>query len=229
MIKLLDLPSLERQVVEHVVYALASAPIHTYPFPHFYATNVFPADYYPQLVEALPEDGGYSSNPDGKYANRVFAEPDIPGLNGFRTREFVMSTFALFEQWSRQLANGGLKITTDLRLIRDTNGYAIGPHTDARWKMISLLFYLPPPGTPAADYGTSLYVPREPGRTCPGGPHHSFEDFVRVWTAPFAPNSCVGFWKTDNAFHGVEPLPDGAPIKRDVLLFNVYNGGLAPK
>jgi hypothetical protein len=226
---LVDLPDLDRSVIEHVIYNLRNAPIAAYPFPHFQARGVFPDgssdDFFDTFVASL-DTLPYAANEDGKYKGRAFADPrSVPGLAGFYTTKFASTVLSLFgnayhERFSGD--SGNPPVTMDLRLIRDTGGYSIGPHTDARWKLVSLLFYLDGP----YDTGTSIYVPRVPGTICPGGPHHPFEPFIEVHRAPFIPNSCVGFWKTDNAWHGVAPLPADSP-QRDLLLYNLYAG--APK
>lgn len=216
MNKFTALPDLDRAVIEHVIYRLRNAALLAYPFPHFVATDVFPPDYYASLAQAA-RCADYAPDPDGKYANRQFASPsNILGLAGFATAEFVRHALSIFRPFfgAREFS-----VATELRLVADAPGYKIGPHTDAAWKLISLLFYLPTDAT-RPDLGTSIYVPRDPSFTCPGGPHHDFEQFVQVGTAPYVPNACLGFWKTERAFHGVMP----ATAHRNVLLWNAYDG-----
>ena len=43
----------------------------------------------------------------------------------------------------------------------------------------------------------------------------------RKCTAPFRPNSLFAFFKTDRAFHGVDPIAD-TDIERNMLLYNIY-------
>ena len=220
-IPLADLPDLDRRVIEHVMYALRNTPILRYPFPHFYERNILPIDFVDDLLAA---DLTYEANADGKYAHRTFASPrGIPGLGGFYTSKFASVVLSLFgNAFHDRFPDAQPSITMDLRLVRDGPGYSIGPHTDAPWKLVSLLFYLD------GGYfdGTSIYVPRVPGTVCPGGPHHPFDPFIEVFRAPFVGGACLGFWKTDNAWHGVAPLPADAP-QRDVLLYNLYAGAPA--
>ena len=56
--------------------------------------------------------------------------------------------------------------------------------------------------------------------TCPGGPHYPFERFERMATMPFVPNALFAFLKTDNSFHGVEPI-DEPGIHRYLLLYDL--------
>lgn len=202
----------------HVLYSLHNAPLKLWPFPHFFATDVFPLDFYTKIQTFLHEDHEYKST---DYLNRKFAENnDIPGLEFMKDPKFLQHIVNLFkEQANEQLGEGKIQLYRDLRLIRDSKEYKIGPHTDAQWKIISLLFYLPPDDR-YREYGTSFFLPKDPTFRCRGGPHHAFQPFNKCFTAPFIPNSCLGFWKTDHSFHGVEPIP--IEIKRDILLYNVY-------
>ena len=50
--------------------------------------------------------------------------------------------------------------------------------------------------------------PKDPGFTCPNSIHYPFEDFVKVETAPYKPNSLLAFLRSDVSFHGVEPLSE---------------------
>jgi hypothetical protein len=72
-------------------------------------------------------------------------------------------------------------------------------------KVVVFLFYLARPGADEG-LGTSLYMPRDDGFRCEGGLHHPREQFFRVATMPYRPNTLVGFFKTARSFHGVEPV-----------------------
>jgi hypothetical protein len=71
------------------------------------------------------------------------------------------------------------------------------------------------------ELGTSLFVPKDASFRCEGRAHHPFEKFKKVMTAPFLPNSLLGFFKTDNAFHGVERI-ERERTQRDSILYNIY-------
>jgi hypothetical protein len=198
------------------------------PFPAFYAENVFPIDFYERLLDQIDAKRDYSPNPQGKFANRTFADDiGIPELDFMFGPDFLKAVVHLFEQpFMERFGDKAVKLTRDLRLIRDSKEYKIGPHTDAPWKLISLLFYLPRDAS-MREYGTSILVPNDPRFKCEGGPHYDFEPcpgispgFREVWRAPFLPNTCLGFWKTSRSFHGVYPIPEA--VRRDVLLYNVY-------
>ena len=48
----------------------------------------------------------------------------------------------------------------------DLTNYALGPHTDAVSKVVTLLIYLPQDDS-QARYGTSIYAPKDPARRQP--------------------------------------------------------------
>lgn len=199
-------------IENHVLYALANANVKKWPFSHFYAENVFPDNFYETLLDVLDRKTEFSEQ---AFKNRTFAEThNLSKLDFMLTRSFKQRIFDLFDQPEQ------LNARSETRLIRDHEGYKIGPHTDSPHKIVSLLFYLPATDD-YADFGTSVYVPNDPSFKCAGGPHYPFEPFDKVTTAPYRANSCFGFWKTDRSFHGVEPLT--VEFNRDILLYNIYN------
>ena len=223
-----------------VIYRIANAQVRTYPFPHFYVRDVFPADFYRKLLALLPGPETMSSLMDAGrakgYPERAVIQLDggrVAGMNDAQhtfwstlTRwmfggRFGAAMLEKFEPWAtpRVDARPGHVITDELLLVRDETRYSLGPHTDASLKLISLLFYLPSDDS-LEKYGTSLYVPKQEGFTCEGGPHHRFEGFTRMATMPFLPNSLFAFVKSDHSFHGVEPIAESG-VARWLLLYGL--------
>lgn len=218
------LTRLDAEVLAHVIYAVTNAQLNLYPYPHFYVRNVFPADFYADLVRRVHAETDYHEEP-GRYHGRQFGNEalvtQIDGLQGLMTKAFAKAVMSRFsKQLEAQHQRKDFAAYYDLRFIRDGKGYFIGPHTDAPWKLVSLLFYLPL-YCMYEQYGTSIYLPNDPTATCAGGPHYEFEGFTRAYTAPYLPNTLLGFLKTDKAFHGV-PVID-KDFQRDVLLYNLYD------
>lgn len=229
-------------VTDHLVYSFLNAPIRPYPFPHFHVENVFPADFYQEILSQTPEredfrpieetghyvgDGGktdrYIIPLRGKVdkvpePQRDFWQSLTDVLQGQRFGEALLTKFHPFltERFGPNL--GEKMFGTDIMLIRDFADYNLDPHTDAPLRVIVIIFYLPE----TADHpelGTSIYVPKNPAMQCEGGPHYVLEDFNRVFTAPYVPNSALCFFKTTNSFHGVEPLPDPSLSRRLIHFF----------
>lgn len=230
-------------VEDHVIARIAEAPITRLPSPHFYVENVFPDDYYRALRANLPDDSDFMSLgdtgrvPKGSYKDRfVFLpQPDkiesLPAAKRDFWREaarwlygerFFRHMVAKFADGAAQRFAGKLdriRLTSEVLVVRDRTNYAIGPHTDAPHRFLSLLFYCPPDDH-LAHLGTSLYMPIDRSFRCKGGPHYDFDKFVRVQTMPYRANSLFGFLKTDLSFHGVEPIAD-ADVARDVILYDI--------
>jgi hypothetical protein len=108
---------------------------------------------------------------------------------------------------------------TDSLIVRDLTNYSIGPHTDSPNRLLSMLFYCPADAT-HKHLGTSIYVPRDAGFRCKGGPHYPHQLFDKVTTMEYKPNTLFAFIKNDRSFHGVEPIGDEG-VLRDILLYDV--------
>lgn len=232
----------------YLAYKIANAPLNMFPYPHFYVENVFPPEFYAEIQAHLPDSQamlpieavrpvrGYNERfvmeLGGKNVETLPAEKKafwgefMRWLRGARFGEGIISKFQpLMVQ--RFGVNPNLEFYDDVLLVEDITRYSLGPHTDAAHKVITMLFYLPKDES-QKHLGTSIYVPRDPSFRCPGGPHHPHEDFERVLTMPFMPNALFAFFKTDNSFHGVEPLTD-PDTRRWLLLYDIYVKEVQPQ
>ncbi len=226
----------------HILTHIMEAPLNERPFPYSLVENVFPEDYYAEILKHLPPLECYDNlGETGKVKKGAYKERYITDIPILRTRAtppqdlqfwtelgdwmtaqpFLVQMLKKFEAHCLQrfAGKGGFTFTTDFRLVRDFTHYAIGPHTDTPSKVLSLLFYLPQDER-YAHLGTSIYEP-PPGFTCKGGPHYGFDGFKKKYTAPFTPNTLFLFFKTPTSFHGVEPIAD-VDVERNVLLYNIY-------
>jgi hypothetical protein len=207
--------------IDHVIYRLRNTPVLNYPYPHFYCKEVFPEAFYDQLIGCLPNDKGYEPL-SGGYPSRVAAKDPNPLVSDFNDPYFASHVLGMFSRQYQERfpCHDNPRFRTDVRFIRDSEGYKIGPHTDAPNKVVSILFYLPKDFSDY-EFGTGIYVPDDHVQTCAGGPHYKFSGFTEVWRAPFLPNSCFGFWKTPNSWHAVARI--SRKIQRDVMLYNIYH------
>jgi hypothetical protein len=225
-----------------LVYKVANAPIQTFPYPHILVRDVFPADFYRALREHLPPANAYKTlkalgRVSGDYADTRVVLPLTPDevaalaepyrsfwnetaqwLLGGSFGQIVLQKFRhlLTHRFENPSA---IKFHHEALVIQDRTNYSLGPHTDSPAKVLSFLFYLPADDT-QAHLGTSMYVPKDPSFTCPGGPHHAFEGFRRLLTVPYLPNTLLAFVKTPNAFHGVEPIAE-PNVERALLLYDI--------
>jgi len=201
------------------------------PYPHYYLENILPEDYYFSLLEHLPEGNAYQNLFEitdlkldhFRHRDQRDLNDDWTGALSNELRNFWDS----FNEWflSQELASAVLdsfadslrlrfgpreswpEVSVESQLIRHRPGYFLGPHSDLYTKLVVLLLYLPADDT-TAHLGTSLYRPKDPTFACANSTHYRFEDFIRVETAPYKPNSMLAFVRSDVSFHGVEPLSE---------------------
>jgi hypothetical protein len=225
-----------------VLYKIANAPIQPFPFPHIYVRDVFPEDFYQELRRNLPPREAFKTLTELKRVTGTYPEtrlvlpltPDhVQGLDephrGFWQQlsswmlggAFGQALLLMFTEYLEMRFGdpGKMQFHDEALVVQDYTTYSLGPHTDTPMKVLSCLFYLPADDA-MAHLGTSIYVPKDPGFHCAGGPHYPFAKFDRMVTMPFLPNSLFAFLKTPNAFHGVEPIAEPS-VRRDLLLYDI--------
>jgi len=225
-----------------LIYSISNAANRLYPFPHFFCSDVFPESFYATLLENLPgqdcftnnlEKGAvivgdkdsltaYNSrsaihlNSDEIFQIEKSKQPFWTGLKDvLSSSDFTITFFSKFQAYLKARFPGdsdSTEIYPKIDLIWDSQHYDLGPHTDSPEKVAVLLIYLPN-SDQTSHLGTSIYVPKEPDFVCDGGVHHDRETFDLVFTAPFLPNSALAFFKTNNSFHGVEPVEGSNEVR----------------
>ncbi|MBS0334346.1 MAG: hypothetical protein JSS35_16380 [Proteobacteria bacterium] len=223
-----------------ILYTINNAPIRTFPYPHLWVPDVFPAGLYDQIQANLPGHDAMSPisevRPVRGYKERFILqlgkanqmERFSPSQRAFwdafgamvlsgRLMRTMITKFR--PQLAERFGNEKVSLFDEAMLVEDQTNYALGPHTDSPAKVVTVLFYLPKDDSLKPN-GTSIYAPKDPTRRCPGGPHYRREEFDRVATMPFVPNSMFAFPKSDQSWHGVEPFltPD---VCRWLLLYDV--------
>jgi hypothetical protein len=226
---------------QHTLYQVANAPLREHPYPHILVRDVFEPEFYRRMLKnLLPAElmrpikeerqvgKGYS---DDRYVytlsqDKVGALPQPYGrfwdelTRWLLATPFALTLFGKFGPFIHErFGDPQPGFFNEALLVDDRVRYALGPHTDTPTKVITLLFYLPADAS-HPHLGTSIYVPRDPSFRCAGGPHYPFEQFERVVTMPYLPNTLFAFVKTDNSFHGVEPIRD-RDYRRHLLLYDI--------
>jgi len=226
----------------HVEYRIANAPMLEFPYPHIYVRDIFPQDFYASLRANLPSEAHLRTlrsfgrvaddYPDSRIvmplrpehtgqlepAQRAFWEALMGWMLGPRFGQLMIAKFGAYLQ-RRFNDLRAQRFDAESLVVRDRTTYSLEPHTDAQDKVLSFLFYLPADAS-LAQLGTSLYVPRDPGFSCPGGKSYPFEGFRRVHTMEYLPNTLFAFMKTHDSFHGVEPITQ-PNVQRDLLLYDI--------
>jgi FkbM family methyltransferase len=230
-------------VMDEVLARIRACPVLADPFPHAVIDGVFPPAYYALMQEHFPTDAtltplsetgrttGYDERLVALFNEAHFARL-APAAKDFwvgladwlydeRFMDAVIEHFgdAVAPRLAHLAQRGPVSIQGDALLVSDKTRYAIGPHTDAAHRLITFLFYLPADDRHRA-LGTSIYRPKDPGFRCAGGPHHVFERFERLRTVEFLPNRLFMFARTDQSFHGVEPITE-AVVDRHLLINNI--------
>jgi hypothetical protein len=237
------------EVAQQTMYNIAVAPRRGWPFPHIVVENVFPPAFYQQLIAAIPPvecfkaltdtdrvKGVSASTP---YGSRFIIEMTRPQpeilpedhrdlwagfldwLMGERFGLFMLQQFGA--QVGRRFGDriNEVRLFRDFLMVRDQTNYALGPHTDGPQKVIVMLFYLPSDAA-HPELGTSFYVPRAEGMVCEGNRHYERDEFLRVATMPYKPNTLVAFFKNARSFHGVEPVKEPG-LERRLIQFSIWH------
>jgi hypothetical protein len=209
---------------EQSLTRLLRAPLVQTPYRHMYVRNVFPADFYAEMLRNLPDDDAYGSR---AYPHRRLLEPAT--LGGFwadlcawmGSGEYVAALYNRFSMVrDERFGPLDLRVGFDIRLVRDDPEYHLSPHTDVPNKFLSFLFYLPSDDR-MREFGTTIFQHRDPEFSHDGLSWlKDMDDFSPVWTAPFMPNTCFAFARTDKSFHGV--LSSDCGMVRNALLLNIF-------
>ncbi|WP_295641494.1 FkbM family methyltransferase [uncultured Methylibium sp.] len=235
-----------RLVLEHVLGRVARAEIVEDPFPYLVVDEVFPKDYYAEMLAHFPAPGSLRPiGETGRVSSQAYQERNVVlftdeefarmsteqqtfwrNLSSWMYSDAFLSFFV--QKFARSLeprlqrilaADEILKARGDALLVNDQTNYAIGPHTDAPHRLVTFLFYLPKDDS-MRELGTSIYRAKDPDFVCWGGPHHKFELFERVGMVEFLPNRLLSFPKTERSFHGV-PEITRTGVNRPLLINNI--------
>ena len=234
--------------LNHLIGRLRGVKVDTDPFPHYYVEGVLPEDYYQELLRHLPGSDVYENLYEvtdlklDHFRHRYQRDLNEGWTNALAPE--LQTFWNSFNEWflSPQLADAFLEsfaealrprigareawpeVSVEAQFIRHRAGYFLGPHSDLYTKLVVVLLYLAPDAR-AERLGTSLYRPKQAGFSCPDSKHYPFEDFIRVKTAPYRPNSLLAFVRSDVSFHGLEPLTeaDVANEGRDLIQYVVHD------
>jgi|TARA_B110000037_G_C17044179_1_gene474973 hypothetical protein len=213
----------------HAAYKFGNAPILNFPFPHIFVENIFTEKFYSKIQDNLLDLKEMTSmadlyNDKNYYKERMvfdFAMEESIQKVSKDKRDFWLSFHKSMYQNLSHVLEVKFKKFLDMRftylenvsytkrmqLVYDKKHYSLGPHTDHPSKVLSLLIYLPKDRSQIST-GTSLYMPKDPELLDKelSHKHYPREDFLKVITMPYVPNSAFCFIKTNNSFHGVEAL-----------------------
>jgi len=204
------------------------------PFYHLEFVGIFPALVYAAMLQALPRNTDYrpmhgrskgNDLADGTHTRvKIDLFPEYIRNLPPQKRELwdivgrALCSDEVKAAFIRRLAPGLKRRFGDDYadvglfpipiLTRDVPRYKITPHTDTRWKGITVQFYLPPDAS--TEHIGTIFHDKLPDGSMP-----------KVKKMPFLPNTGYAFAVGDNSWHSADPV--GSEVKtRDSILHTYF-------
>lgn len=218
-------------VVDSIVASVDAASVDRKPFYHLKLRNISPTDVYDAMVEAMPEARDYrpmhgrskvNGVVDGTHTRvKIDLFPEyirhLPAakLAVWKTVGAALCSEPVKQAFRRKLAPAlENRFGKDFMsvgmypipiLTRDIPGYKIPPHTDTRWKGITVQLYLPRDDA-NTDIGTIFHD------VLPDG------SMPKATQMKFAPNSGYAFAVGNDTWHSADPVHDRVKTRDSILL-----------
>jgi hypothetical protein len=227
------------RLAEFIAQSIDAARAVDKPFYHLEFDRVFPDDVYAQILALMPESGDYRPMhgrskghdlTDGTHTRvkiDLFPEyirnlpPEKRALWDVVGRalcsEPVKQAFirrlapGLSKRFGKDFADIGMYPIPIL--TRDIPGYLITPHTDTRWKGITVQFYLPKDDA-NTDIGTIFHEKLADG------------SLPKKAQMRFAPNSGYAFAVGDDTWHSADPVHHRVKTRDSILLTYFVDHGV---
>src|SRR5579885_975689 len=216
------------RLADYVTQSVENARAVETPFFHLEFDHVFPDDIYAQILGLMPENSDYRSMhgqskvKEGtqtrvkidlfpEYIRNLPPEKralwDIVGraLCSEKVKQAFMRRLApgLKKRFGENFARVGMYPIPIL--TRDIPGYLITPHTDTRWKGITVQLYLPKDDA-NTDIGTIFHS------VLPDGSK------PKATQMRFAPNTGYAFAVGDDTWHSADPVHNRVKTRDSILL-----------
>jgi len=216
------------RLADYVTQSVENARAVETPFFHLEFDHVFPDDIYAQILGLMPENSDYRSMhgqskvKEGtqtrvkidlfpEYIRNLPPEKralwDIIGraLCSEKVKQAFMRRLApgLKKRFGENFARVGMYPIPIL--TRDIPGYLITPHTDTRWKGITVQLYLPKDDA-NTDIGTIFHS------VLPDGSK------PKATQMRFAPNTGYAFAVGDDTWHSADPVHNRVKTRDSILL-----------
>jgi len=209
------------------------------PFFHLEFDRVFPDDIYAQILALMPESRDYRPmHGRSRTYDRVDGAPTRVKIDLFPEyiRHLPVEKRALWDVVGRALCSDKVKAAFMRRLApglskrfgegfakvgmypipiltRDIPGYLITPHTDTRWKGITVQLYLPRDDA-NTDIGTIFHEKLADG------------SLPKRTQMRFAPNTGYAFAVGDDTWHSADPVHNRVKTRDSILLTYFVDQGL---
>jgi hypothetical protein len=224
------------RLAEFIAQSVDAARAVEKPFFHLEFDRVFPDDIYAQILRLMPDKTDYrpmhgrskvhDANPTRvkidlfpEYIRNLPAEKkalwDVVGraLCSEPVKQAFVRRLApgLSKRFGKEFAAVGMYPIPIL--TRDIPGYMIPPHTDTRWKGITVQLYLPETDA-NTDIGTIFHD------VLPDGSK------PKVTQMRFAPNSGYAFAVGQDTWHSADPVHDRVKTRDSILLTYFVDQGM---
>jgi FkbM family methyltransferase len=220
----------EDHLKSHVVDSINNSDLIQTPYNHCAINDFLPEDFYQELMENKPTDSELTKMSETGRTGSAYAERSIlEFINDDRMLDVSSDKRKVLYRLKLALLNGdtikavlaklGLEFDSrlgiELLYMRDKKGYSIGPHTDMKSRLATVMVYLPD-DTEHVDLGTQIYV-RNSGEESDGSKHFSSlnDEFTIQTRVPYLPNTALAFKRDNNSYHGREELQED--YDRDTL------------
>jgi hypothetical protein len=226
-------------LIAFVSNSVAQARVVEKPFYHLVFDRVFPDDVYAAMIDAMPNVADYrplwgrnkgNMREDGtstrvkidlfpEYTRHLPEHKrdiwDLVGRSLCSSAVQAAFVHALAPGLMRRFGDGFAEVGMYPIpvLTRDTPGYRITPHTDTRWKGITVQLYLPQDDK-ATHIGT-IFHDRLPDGSLP-----------KATQMRFAPNTGYAFAVGDNTWHSADPMGNEVETRDSILLTYFVDAGL---
>lgn len=208
-----------------IIQAVGAAQLRSRPFPHLRLSCVFGKEEYRDIRRLLPGNADYAElrHKDARLPDGTFSRLEFQ-LTGERLARLDPNRRRYWSEFAAALRHGNVArafaarfaelkcdvplekgSTLRLSLVRDFPGYFIRPHQDVPSKLLTVQIYLPQDDG-ESDRGTIFYRRGDSG-------------LLEIdSTVPYLPNSGYAFPVTEGSWHGVDPIPPGAPPRDSLML-----------
>jgi hypothetical protein len=218
----------------HLVNSIARARASEHPFYHLQFDHVFPDDVYAAMLREMPSSSDYRALPGRDNAN-ILEDGSATRIKIDLFPEYIRNLpepkRSVWDVVGRALCSNAVKDAFVQRLApalerrfgpgykqvgmfpipiltRDVPKYRITPHTDTKWKGITVQFYLPPDDS-TKHIGT-IFHEKLPDGSMP-----------KTIKMPFSPNTGYAFAVGSDTWHSADPV--GPEVKtRDSILHTYF-------
>ena len=231
------------KLASHTRSAIERATVEAEPFAHFVIEDVFPAEFYELLIQALPPPGFWRPGQTGR-ENWTVGEDVAPLLTEavWHFTNDVVAADVLIPALVEKAAGFSKQCPTEFgpqlaakvplrlqrsggRLMLRRPGYCIQPHLDPARAILTFLLYLAREGD-SEDHGTKLYRVREGLPERHRGIFYAYErnlnyEFAKL--VPYCANTALVFL-SQRGLHGAEIPSDASPSTLERYTYQFYIG-----